>query len=302
MLAGASRVAAFSLPPVGMTQQIARVDADSGPLGAVHDVQVVEPLPDGGCSALAFSCEHGVLVFWSPLRLGACHRGTGAAAAAPMLTRFDEQAWTGRRAHWCVQLAAIGVDLMADVPAPGLSRWRRQALTAPAWTGKRWRLECRGGLGGVSIGMDARGVVSWRDASAADDGERPSGMQPVMPEKWLLPDTRVAAGWGAQAFQSAVFEGWPLSWRRQYAMAHGLSATAPVNSRANLPQSLRDGPAMSAWVSRALQERIAAWPLLRRRLARLERPDGLPGVTDDDLVRWWPRWQRAGPTTTSWNS
>jgi hypothetical protein len=134
------------------------------------------------------------------------------------------------------------------------------------------------------------GTIAWQF-----DGVAPTKVSAV-PE-WLNPRASIRVETQEGMFSSAVFDGWPLGWRRAFVRSLGLPADTPVNSQAGLPPDAATHPQMSEWICRAVACRIAAWPVLRNRLRMMSMPVMLPEILPEHLSGWWSAWRGDGVAT-----
>lgn len=271
------------------------IDAtDLAGLGALRSLLAVEPASDhaaapaGRCSALAFECERGVLLAWMPERLGESASG----ACDLRWSLLDDACGHARLRAWRERLQAWGgAPVLHRVPSPVQAGWHRARLLRCAPRAQRDRAVCHAvhtSVQAFSVQASADGTLEWAWGGAPMP--EPAAQGPGWPV-WLDPRTPVQVGSADGEFRSAVFDGWPLAWRRRFVHALGLAQGVAVNSLAGLPEAVREHPMLQEWTCRALALRLSAWPALRRRLPASPPTAGLPGIAPAVLRRWWPVWQ-----------
>jgi hypothetical protein len=260
-------------------------------LGGVRQLRMMDTTPGaeaasaGHCGALAVECAEGVVVVWSPSRMGRLGMQLNSQTRQRLCwSVMDLESWRLRLADWRNTLAAIGsVEVVSATPMQRLGDGADLHLSHFEANGHTGLLQGGDDHLQMHFGSARDGAVTWRCAAA------PAPEDPALPTG-LLPATRITVTHATGTFQSAEFEGWPLAWRRACAAAMGLAPDAPVNHRGLLPQGERANHLLQNWTCRALAVRLSNLPLLRQRLQHLPMPRRLGSITEPLLTHWWPLW------------
>ena len=270
-------------------------------LGSVRNIWFVEPtayavkMCSGGCSAIAIECAEGALVGWSPLMLGAGRDIDHHALPGLLWSVLDTSTWAARLNTGRQTLTSIA----CQQPLLNLTS-QLTTVHGAAWVGHKLKhVELITGDEEhyvIELDSDTLPLKIWPRLEGCIDWQFDGVVQPkvlAVPE-WLNPRSAIRVETPEGVFSSAVFDGWPLGWRRTFVRLLGLPADTPVNSQAGLPTNAATHPLMSEWICRAIACRLAAWPMLRRRLQMMSIPTRLPEVLPEHLSRWWFAWRGDG--------
>ena len=249
-------------------------------LGQVQSVWLIEPAGDcadgasgGYASAVVWSCVDGVLV--------SCSHWLNETTGGPAIrwTVLDHNTWQLQLAFWRNRLLQIGItqpcQRMLIVPT---------ALTGLVCADDVWEVHSANSSPVLYLRSTTSAGLAWSwDKTAASP--------PAITPDWLNPDACIRVAHHEGMFLRATFSGWPLSWRRAFANAAGLSSKHPVNSAAALPEHSLNRPLMQDWVCQAMGHRVATLPWLKRRVSQMSPPVNLPGISPQLLANWWKHWQ-----------
>ena len=285
-----------------VTHEDWQVDSnDLRALGGIRNIWLVEAsacalkMSSGGCSAIAIECAEGALVGWSPLMLGAGREIDHHALPGLLWSVLDTNTWAIRLNTWRQTLTSIAcaqplTNLSSQLPTAHSAAWighHLKQVELNTGDDEHYLIEMDSDALPLKVWPLPEGTIAWQF-----DGVVPTKVSAV-PE-WLNPRSSIRVEASEGAFSSAVFDGWPLGWRRAFVSSLGLPADTPVNSQAGLPPDAVTHPLMSEWICRAVACRMDARPMLRNRLRVMSMPTRLPGILPEHLSGWWSAWRGDG--------